>query len=155
MIDGAQLGDNAGNFSALHQKLGDGRLLELQIRFPFENVLHMFLIAAAVCLCAKGMYGGSFAAVEHPILNAAGIGGFCHLSAERIEFTHQMPFAGAADGRVAGHIADGIQIDGKNNGAKTEPCGSQRRFNSGMTGADHGNIKFSCEISHIIRSLAR
>ena len=44
---------------------------------------------------------------------AGSVSGDTHLSAQCIQFPHQMPFAGTADGGIAGHVADGIQIDGK------------------------------------------
>ena len=59
-----------------------------------------------------------------------------------------MSLARAADSRVAGHIADGVKVDGKHHRAQTEPCGSQSRFNSGMTRADHGDVILTGKILH-------
>ena len=57
-----------------------------------------------------------------------------------------MTLAGTTNGGVTGHIAYRIQIDGKEDGVHTEPCGSQRCLNTRMTGTDDGNIAASCVI---------
>ena len=82
------------------------------------------------------MDGGTLAPVEHPILDAAGIGGHTHFAAQSVQFPYQMPLAGAANGGIAGHIAHGIQIDGKQNGVQSQPGGSQGSLDSGVTCAD-------------------
>jgi hypothetical protein len=66
-----------------------------------------------------------------------------------------MALGGATDGRVAGQIAHRIQIDGKEDGAAAQSCGSQRGFNTGVACANDGYITFSCVVSHIRSSLER
>ena len=62
---------------------------------------------------------------------------------QRVQFPDQMALAGAADGGVAGHVAHGVQIDGKDDGLQPQAGGGQRRLDAGVSGADDGNIKLS------------
>ena len=62
-----------------------------------------------------------------------------------------MPFSCAADGRIAGHVAHRVQIDGKHDGLQPQTGGSQRRLDAGVSGANYSNIKLSGkEFSHTV-----
>ena len=61
----------------------------------------------------------TLAAIQHTVLNAGLVGGDTHFATQCVDFSHQMAFAGAANGGIAGHIAHGIHIDGKKNGVTT------------------------------------
>ena len=86
------------------------------------------------------MHGRPLAAVEHPRLEHGGVCRPSHLPAECIDFAHQMPLGGSADGGVARHIADGVGVDGKDCRAASEPRRGQRRLNSGVARTDHGHL---------------
>ena len=59
----------------------------------------------------------------------------------------QVALAGAADGRVAGHIAHRVQIDGKQNRPQTQSGSGQRSLNPRVARADHCHITVSRVIS--------
>ena len=105
-----------------------------------QGVLHEFLVFAAVRLSTKGMNCGAFTAVEHPELNAGPVCRLAHFAAQGINLPDQMAFAGAADGGVAGHVAHGIQIDGKDNGFQSQACGGQGGFDACMARTDDRNV---------------
>ncbi len=65
-----------------------------------------------------------------------------------------MTFANAADGRVAGHLADGIEILGEQKRAHTETGGCGSRFRPGVTAADYDDIEWVLH-GGIIRVSAR
>jgi hypothetical protein len=65
-----------------------------------------------------------------------------------------MAFARTADGGVAGHIADGVEIDRKADGIQSEARGSKRGFNTRVAGADDGDIILSCVEIHVPRPLS-
>ena len=115
-------------------------LLEIEVFLLLQNVLHMGLVQPPVGLGPEGVDGGAFAQVQHPVLDAAGVGGPAHFTAQGVQLPDQMALAGAADGGIAGHIAHGVQIDGKNHRPKAQPGGGQTRFDAGVTGADDGDI---------------
>ena len=58
----------------------------------------------------------------------------------------QAAFCRSADGRVAGHIRNFIQIKCKDTCLYTKPCGGQSGFNSCVPCADYRNVIFSCKI---------
>ena len=72
-----------------------------------DRGLHGRRIELAVGLRARPAHGRAFAAVENAELDAAGVGDAAHQAVQSIDFPHQMAFAEAADGRIAGHGADG------------------------------------------------
>ena len=113
----------------------------------------MLLVAAAIRLRTQGVDGGTLAPVEHPILDAAGVGGARHLPSQGVQLTDKMPLTRAADGRVTGHIAHRIQIDGKIDRFQPEAGGGKSRLNARVPRADHGNIISSCGISHHVHFL--
>ena len=94
------------------------------------------------------MHGRALAAVEHPVLDAGLIGRARHLAAERVELAHKVALARAADGGVAGHVADGIHIDGKADGVQPQPGGGQRGLNARVPCTDDGDVTASGVITH-------
>ena len=144
----AELRDHAAERAVLGQQLRDGCLLQLKARLALEQLLHMLLIAAAVGLRAQGVHGRALAPVEHPILDAAGVGGLAHFAAKGVQLADKMPLARSADGGVAGHVAHGVEIDREQNGAQTQSSGNQRGLNARVPRADHGDIVCTGKISH-------
>ena len=50
------------------------------------------------------------------------------------------PLAKPADGRVAGHLADGVEVLGEHQVCATEPGGGHRGLDPGVAGTDHNHI---------------
>ena len=142
------MGTQAGDCAVFRQNLHDLGLLQLQIFLQFQGVLHILLVLPAVSLGPEGVDGGTFAPVQHPVLDTAVIGSHAHLATQGVQLPDQVALAGAADGGIAGHIAHGVQIDGKKNGVQPQPGGSQRRLDPRMARADNGYITLPCVICH-------
>ena len=121
----------------------DLRLMQHEIFLRLQRLLHDLLIAPPVGLYAQGVDGGAFAAVEHPELNARSVRRLAHLAAEHIKLADEMPLARAADGGVARHVADAVEIHREAHGAQPEPRRGERGLDARVSGADDGNIKFS------------
>ena len=111
-------------------------------------MLHILPVFYPVGLSAEGMDGGAFAPVEHPVLDAGMVSRRAHLAPQRVQLPHKVPLSGAADGRVAGHISHGVQIDGKENGVIAQPCGGKGGFDSRVSRPDHGNVTAARVIAH-------
>ena len=121
-------------------KLRDHGLLEIKMLLPLKRALHILLIAPPVGLRAEGVDSGALAKVQHPVLDARAVGGLCHFPAQRVKLPHQMALARAADGGVAGHIADGVQIDREHDRLQPHPRTGQPCLDPGVSRADHGDI---------------
>ena len=96
-------------------------------------------VCSSACF-AQTVYGGAFAAVEHPALQIGGVCGQTHQPAERIDLPHKMPLGRAADGRVARHIADEIQRQRKHRGPCPQPCRRMRRLDPRMPRTDDNDV---------------
>ena len=61
-------------------------------------------------ITVNGPDGRTVARVEHSELNARVVGVDAHLAAQRVNLPNHMPLADTSDGRVAGHLPDGVEI---------------------------------------------
>ena len=111
-------------------------------------MLHVFAVAAAVNLRAQRMHGWTLAAVQNPALQRIRVGSLSHFAAECVNLPHKVTFGSTADGRVAGHVADPVHIDGKDADLRTEPCGRQTGLNAGMSRADDDDVIGFCKVLH-------
>ena len=142
-VYGARVRSDGGNMAVCKADGDDLRLMQHEIFLRLQRLLHDLLIAPPVGLHAQRVDGGAFAAVEHPELDARGVRCFAHLAAERVELTDKVPLARAADGGVARHVADTVEIHREAHGAQTEPGRGERGLDARVSGTDDGNIKFS------------
>ena len=142
-VYGARVCRDGGNMAVRKADGNDLRLMQHEIFLRLQRLLHDLLIAPPVGLYAQGVDGGAFAAVEHPELNARSVRRLAHLAAEHIKLADEMPLARAADGGVARHVADAVEIHREAHGAQPEPRRGERGLDARVTGADNGNIKFS------------
>ena len=110
---------------------------------PLQGVLHVFLVPPPVRLGPEGPDRRPLALVQEPVLDAARVGGLCHLAPQGVQLPDQMALAGAADGGVAGHVARRVQVDGEHDGLHPQPGGGQGSLNARVAGADDGDIKLS------------
>jgi hypothetical protein len=106
-------------------------------------MLHDILVGSSVGLGAKRIDRGTFASIELTVLQAGFIRRFGHFSAEGVQLSDQMTFAGTTDGGIAGHVADGVQIYSKADRVKAHPGAGQRRFNARVARSDYGDIALS------------
>jgi hypothetical protein len=74
-------------------------------------------------------------------MNASRIGSPTHQSIKRIYLAHQMTLADAANGRVAGHLANCVEPMGQQQRLRAHPSCRRCCLASGMPAADHHNIK--------------
>ena len=101
------------------------------------------MVALAVALQPQAVHRGALAEIERPALQHGGVGRLGHLTAEGIQLPDKVTLGGAADAGVAGHIADGIQRDGKDDGTAAQPCGGKGGLDAGVACADDGDIELS------------
>ena len=88
-------------------------------------------------------YGRAFFGIEQPELNPGIINRSTHLAAERVDLFNQVAFADSANGRIARHLADMIEIECQHESAASHACRGQTCFDSGMPGTNDDDVKSS------------
>ena len=88
------------------------------------------------------MHGRALAAVQHAELDASGVDGTPHRTTEGVNLADDLSLAHAADGRVAAHQGDGVEVTGQNRGFGAEARSGQRGLSTGMAAADHYYVEF-------------
>jgi phosphoribosylamine---glycine ligase len=73
-------------------------------------------------------------------LDPNGVGDLAHDAAERVDLSDQVPLGNSADGRVARHLGDEVEIHRDHGGAEAHPCASPGRFASRVSGADDDGV---------------
>ena len=81
--------------------------------------------------------------VQDAVLDTGPVGSPAHLAPQGVQFPDQVALSGTADGRVAGHIAHRIQVNGEAQGAQPHPGGGQGSLNARVARADDRDVKFS------------
>ena len=148
LIKGPAHTQHAGDLSFLGENLRRLSLANGQVLTVLQHFLHILLVSGPIGLGPGRMDSRTFPPVEHTELNAAGIGRTAHFSAQGVDLPHQLALGGAADGRVAGHIAHTVQIGGDHQGTMAQPGRGQRRLDAGMASSDNHHFICSCQIRH-------
>ncbi|CWP43934.1 Uncharacterised protein [Neisseria meningitidis] len=97
----AHRGNYAADAFAVERYVFDGLLEKVEVFLVFQHFADGGFVQNAVGLRARGSNCRAFAGVQAAELDTGFVGGQRHCAAERVEFAYQMPFADAADGRVA------------------------------------------------------
>ena len=118
----------------------DFGLLDVEIGLRLEDFAHFYAVLLLVALRARRPHGGAARSVEQAELDADGVGDFAHDAAEGIDFAHKMALGDAADGRIAGHLRDEIEVQCEEGGAQAHARGSHGGFAAGMSGSDDDDI---------------
>ena len=108
-----------------------------------QGLLHHGLVAPPVRLGPEGVDRRPLPQVQHSVLDAGLVRRPGHLTAQGVQLPHQMALAGAADGRVAGHVAHAVQVHGEAQGLQPQPRRGQGRLDAGVSRPDHRNITAS------------
>ena len=103
-------------------------------------MLDELLIGPFVGLGPGPVHGGAFAAIEHAEVDAGGVDGPAHHAAQGVDFPHDLPLGDTADGRVAAHLGDGVEVVGKEGGPGTHPRSGQGGLAPGVPGSDDDDI---------------
>ena len=148
-IFGPQFGADSGHVAIRDHHFGHFRLPEIEVFGRFQQLLHVKVVLRPVGLHPQAVDGRTFASVEHPALDEAPVGGNPHHPAQRVDLPHQMTFGSAADRRVAGEVRHRVQRQGKQHHLRPQLRRRHRRFNPGMSGADHRYIITFHWIRHI------
>ena len=98
---------------------------------------------AFLSACARGACtAGSSAPIEHAKLQARGVNIARHFTAQRVNFAHHVAFCYAANGRVARHLRDGVEIHGQQQRFTSHARRGQRGFCTCMSAANNNDVVF-------------
>ncbi len=122
------------------QNLGDLTLLHVEPFLTLARRLEPELIGFLVALRARAPHAGALGGVQHAELDAGGVGVDSHLAAERVDLAHHLSLGQSADGWVARHLADGVQVHGQEQRLASHARGSQRRLDAGMARPDDDDV---------------
>ena len=146
-----QRGTHAAGVIALRQHLPHLILPDAQAGQGKERLLDGSHVGIAIHLGAGGPHGRALAHVESAELYAAGIGPQAHHAAQGVDFANHVPLGQAADGRIAGKMAQTIHIAGDKQRLVAHAGQGGRGFAAGMAAAHHDGVKGACGISGAVR----
>ena len=124
----------------LNKELLDRPLLHIQARLLFNRFLHGEPVPLLVGLGTRAVNSRALAPVQGAELDAGPVDDLRHLAAKRVDLLHEVPLGQAADGRVAGHERDAVEVHGEHERGAAHARGSQRGLAPGMARADHDDV---------------
>jgi len=96
-------------------------LTDEQVRLGEDGALDHPHVGLAVDLGPGRAHGRAFAGVEGAELDAGGVGPKSHHAAQGVDFPYHVPLGQAADGRIAGQMADAVHVLGDEQGGQAQP----------------------------------
>jgi hypothetical protein len=102
--------DHACHPAILNQQVFGSCGQNRQVRLKSERSLHRLPIELAISLGARSAHGGTLAPVEQTKLDAGRVRHAAHHAIHGVDLADQMPLADPADCRIAGHLADRLEL---------------------------------------------
>ncbi len=119
----------------------DRGLDDFEVRDGGNRRLHGLAVKLAVGLGAGTLHRRPLALIEDAELDAGLVGHAAHEAVERVDLAHEMAFAQAADGGVAGHLADGGEAVGEERRLGAHARGSSGRLAARVAAADDDDVE--------------
>src|SRR5688572_4794403 len=113
----------------------------MKIRGGFQDLPHLRPVQTPVGLGTRRLNCRPTRAVQQPKLNPSPVDHAAHNAAEGVYLSDNMAFSDSADGRVARHLADQVQIYSYQSRLRTKARGGRGRFASRVPCPDHNHIK--------------
>ena len=126
--------------AALHDEVGHLLLEEREVRLILEQGADGLLVELPVGLGAGRAHRRALAGIERAELDAGAVSRPGHGAAQRVDLAHQVSLADAADGRIATHLAQGLDALSQQQRARSHACGGEGRLGAGMTAADDDDV---------------
>jgi hypothetical protein len=124
----------------LHEQARHISLLEVKPRLLLKRRLHAELVCLLVALGAGRSNARPFASIQHPELDAGGVGIDPHGTAECIDLADHVTFGESAHCWIARHLADSVRVLGEHQRLTTKAGCRHGGFNSSMACADHNHV---------------
>ena len=143
-----EVGANAGDFLAGEDESGDGGLEDLEVGLELQGVLEAELVSLFIALGAGRLDSGAFGFVEQAELNGGDVGVEAHFATESVDFADHLALGLAADGGVAAHLGNGVDIAGEEQGGGSHAGGGKRGFAAGVAGAADDDVEGGLVVEH-------
>ncbi len=111
-----------------------------KVRLRLQDFAHAEAVQLLVHLGARRPDGRTARSIQQAELDADGIGDFAHDAAERVDFPNEVTLGDAADGWIATHLRDQVQVHGDHGGAQANAGAGARGFTAGVAGADDNDV---------------
>ena len=145
----ADLRFDAAYAAVLYQQAFDAALPQVEVRRSLDNALHTLPVGGLVRLNTSGADRRSLARVQNAELDPGLVDRARHFTAEGVDFAHQMALADAADSRIAGHLANVVEIEGQQQSRAAETRRGERGFYPCVAGTDHNDVVVHSD-SHLL-----
>ena len=133
--------DHAAYAVAVDEQVGALALEQLQIGFGIDGAADRGAVQRPVALGARGAYGRALAGVQRAELDAGGVGRARHGPAQGIDLARQMALADAADGRIARHLADSLDVLRQQQRATAHARGGECGLGAGVAAANDDDVE--------------
>ena len=124
----------------LEKEAVDEFLAEIEPRHLLHESLHLELVLPLVGLGPGAVHRRPLGAVEDTEVDPSGIDRPPHEPSQGVDLAHELPLADAADGRVAAHLADGVEVAREQGRPGPQPGRGTGRLDPGMAGADDDHV---------------
>ena len=112
-----------------------------QVRLVLDEVTDGLPVESTVGLGSGRADGGALARVEHPELDAGPVDRPRHRATQGVDLAYEVPFADTAEGRVAAHLAEGLDALGQQQSLAAHAGGRQGGLGAGMAATHHNDLK--------------
>ena len=140
----AHLRDHAGYAGAgaavVDREVVDRLLEQREVRLVLEPAADRGLVEDPVRLRARRPHGRPLARIERAKLDPGFVRRDRHRAAERVDLLDEMPFADAADRRVARHLPERLDVVRQQERPAAHPRAGERSLGPGVAAADHNDL---------------
>ena len=139
-------GHDAGHAVPLDQEIVDRLLKQRQVRLRLEPMPDRPLVQNAVGLRTRRAHRRPLAGVQDPELDARFVRGERHRPAQRIHLLDQVTLANPADRRVAGHLAERLDVVREQQRGAPHPRRRQGGLGAGVAAAHDNDVETFIEL---------
>jgi hypothetical protein len=142
------LGQHATLLARLDDQVIHGLLEQRQVGLGFDPAANRGLVQGTIRLGPRRPHGRPFRCVERAPLDAGQVRGPGHGAAERVDLLDQVALADPADGRVAAHLPDRLDVVREQQRARAGPGRGERGFGAGVAATDHDHVELLPGLGH-------
>ncbi len=136
----AELGHDAADPVSLQRQVIHRLLEQGQIGLVFQTSADRLPVEHTIGLGPGGAHRRALARIEDAKLDPGLVGRRRHRPAQGIDLLHQVALADAADGRVARHLAQGLDVVGQQQSAAAHARRRERRLGAGVAATDNDDV---------------
>ena len=136
-----ELGPDPADPIAMDDQVLDRLLKDHEPVLGLQGLAHGRLVEHPIHLPTRRPHRRPLAGVQAPELDPGAVRGPPHEPAERVDLLDQVPLADPADGRVAGHLTQRLDVLGEEERGDAHARGRQGRLGPGVAAAHHDDVE--------------